>query len=320
MLADAPRDRRVSLADAVDAGEWRHLIERDPAAHALHAPEVHRLLAGGIPGARARWLELRDSDGILLAGLPLVVRRRFGLWQVVSGANGLYGGPVSNPEHRDAAALLAPAFFSLGGLRTVRREIVWSGTMPPAGDWRGLRPLPTATLRPERDRDFTSWYEESLRTSRRKERRRLQKAGYRVSLEEAGDGLADFHAVYRDRCREWGVRPVPREVLTGLLALGPAWKFFVARDADEGLVGAHICVDLGRELFAWLGTTRRVEGGSVATLLIEEELRWCHASARDALNLGTSAELGGVAEFKRGISAADEPRWILRWQRGRGHR
>ena len=143
--------------------------------------------------------------------------------------------------------------------------------------------------------------------------------GYHVAGEEVSTFMRDFHAVYRERCREWGSAPIPESTLTALLELGPEWKAFVVRDAGGSLAGAHVCVDLGSELFAWMGTSLRVEGGSVATLLIEAELRWCHENGRGALNLGTSSDLRGVSGFKRGIRAVEDPRWIVRWQRGSGY-
>jgi len=302
----------------VDPARWEELAARDPESTPLHRPAVNRILAEGIRAARPVWLEVLDEQGVLRAGLPLIERRRFGLRHIVSGASGLYGGPIVDREETGAAQLLADQFTKLRGLRTLRRELVWAGRARPAGDWKGIRPLPTSVLLLSPDPDFDDWYEGQLKSSRRKERRRLVGLGYRVASEKASAFISDFHVVYRQRCQEWGTVPVPALTLNALLDLGPAWMAFVVRDGDGSLIGAHICVDLGTELFAWLGTARRVEGGSAATLLIEAELRWCHDRGRRALNLGTSSDLAGVSEFKRGISAIEDPRWIVRWQRGRG--
>lgn len=303
----------------VDSARWAELVAGDPGANPLHRPAVNRILAEGIRAARPLWLEVIDEQGALRAGLPLIERRRFGLRHIVSGASGLYGGPVVDREEPGAAQLLAARFTKMGGLRTLRRELVWSGRTQPVGEWKGIRPLPTSVLLLSPDRDFDEWYEGQLKSSRRKERRRLAGMGYRIASERASAFISDFHAVYRERCQEWGTVPVPELTLNALLDLGPEWMAFVVRDVDGRLIGAHICVDLGTELFAWLGTARRVEGGSVATLLIEAELRWCHDHRRRALNLGTSSDLAGVSEFKRGVSAVEDPRWIVRWQRGRGY-
>lgn len=302
----------------VDDARWNALIGRDPHAGALHQPAVQRILAAALPRTRAAWLEVEDASGALCAGLPLLVRGHFGLLHVVSGAAGLYGGPVVDPGVPQAATRLARAFLRIGGWRTWRRELVWSGRSRPPGDWPGLRPLPTAFLPVDFDAEFDAWYEESLRPARRKERRRLQRRGFRVRLAEDRDFLPAFEEIYRERASEWGTTPLPARLFAALMGAAPQWKVFVAHDDRGDVAGAHFCVDLGDELFAWLGTTRRVEGGSVATLLIEAELRWCQAAGRRGLNLGTSADLTGVEDFKRGISAHEDPRWILRWQRGRG--
>ena len=303
----------------MDPARWKELAERDPESTPLHQPAVNRILAGGIRGARPVWLEVSDRDGVLQAGLPLIERRRFGLRHIVSGASGLYGGPVVDRDNPGAARLLADRFARMGGLRTFRRELVWSGSTPPLGEWAGIRALPTSILPVSPGLEFDEWYQGQLKSSRRKERRRLHGLGYHVAREEAAAFMPDFHAVYRERCREWGSVPIPESTLNALLDGGSAWKAFVVRDAEGSPVGAHVCVDLGAELFAWMGTSRRVEGGSLATLLIEAELRWCHDNGRGALNLGTSSNLAGVSDFKRGISAVDDPRWIVRWQRGRGY-
>lgn len=320
-MTERERDLRVDEIDAVDPSEWEDLLRRDPMATVLHRPDVNRRIAAGLVGAHPRWLEVRDPEGGLRGGLALVERRRFGLARIVSGAAGLYGGPVVDPDCAEVAGdALARAFAEVGGRRTVARELVWGGRTPPAGKWEGLRPLPTAALRVEPTSDFDAWYTSSLRTSRRKERKRLLRQGLRAELAEDARFLDEFHPLYARRCAKWGTRPLGLDLLAGLLESDERWRAFVVRDADDGLVGAHLCVDLGTELFAWLGTARRVEGGAAATMLIEAELRWCHAHARQGLNLGTSADLAGVSEFKRGVSAIDDARWIVRWQRGRGYR
>lgn len=316
-MADPASGLRLQTRDDVDTTRWGELIDADPFAGPLHAPEVQRIVARGIAGAVPRWIEVEDASGELVAGLPIVQQSRWGLSKVVSGASGLYAGPVVRPGAEDAVPLLAEAFRRLGGIRTVRRELVWAGSQPPAGKWAGLRPLPTSVLRVDPGCDFDADYEGGLRRTRRKERRRLLEAGYSTA-QEGGALLEEFFPIYASRAREWSSRAVPREVLASLLALGPEWLAFGVRDATGRLLGAHVCIDLGDELFAWLGTTERVDRGSLATLLIEAELRWCHAEARSGLNLGTSADLSGVADFKRGIRAEEDPRWIVRWQRGKG--
>lgn len=316
-MADPAPTFRLRTVEDPDPTRWHTLIESDRRAKVLHEPAVQRVAATGIRGARPVWLEVENGEGDLVAGLPLVVQERWGLRKVVSGASGLYGGPVIASGAEWATHLIARAFAEFGGWRTVRRELVWCGRTAPAGTWPGIRPLPTSVLRVEPSADFDEDYVAVLRPARRKERRRLLGAGYRAAV-ETGAFIDDFHPIYAKRCREWKTRPIPLETLRGFLACGDAWKGFVVRDEAGRLLGAHLCIDLEDELFAWMGTTERVEGGSLATLLIEEELRWCHAHGRGGLNLGTSADLSGVADFKRGISAVEDPRWILRWQRGKG--
>ena len=305
------------MRDEVDTARWDGLIAADPLAGPLHAPPVQRIVASGINGAVARWFEVENADGELIAGLPLVQQSRWGLLKVVSGASGLYAGPVVTPGESGAAQLVADEFARLGGWRTFRRELVWAGSERPGGEWQGIRRLPTSLLRVDPHCDFDAEYEGGLRRARRKERRRLLEAGYTTEVGSA-EVVEEFFPIYAARAREWSSRPVPLAVLVALLGLGPAWMAFAVRDSSGRLLGAHLCIDLGGELFAWLGTTERVDGGSLATLLIERELRWCHAHARGGLNLGTSADLSGVADFKQGIRAEESPRWIVRWQRGRG--
>lgn len=321
-MVEPAGDLGVEWVDAVDRSEWEDLLDRDPGASVLQHPRVTALLAEDGTGGRARYLEVRDRDLRLVGGLGLLVRRRFGLERIVSGAAGLYGGPVLGPERAaEAGEELARSFAVAGGARALAREMVWAGRTPPPGRWAGLRPLPTSVLEPPPPgEDFEESWVERLRSSRRKERRRLERRGYRAGPAPDASFLELFHPLYAARCAEWGTRPLEREVLARLLESDPRWQAFVVHDAEAALVGAHLCVDLGDELFAWLGTARRIEGGSAASLLIEAELRWCHERGRRGLNLGTSADLAGVVEFKKFMSAVDEPRWIVRWHRGRGYR
>jgi hypothetical protein len=164
------------------------------------------------------------------------------------------------------------------------------------------------------------WIAARMHRTTRREWRRLRARGYVVSVEAPGDFLPAFMDLHRERCAEWGTRPIAAPALKAILDSGPHWHAFVVRDADGRFFGAHLTVDLGDELFAWVGTTYRIQGGSLATLLIGHELQWCQERGRRGLNIGTSSGMPGVSDYKRSLGAVERPRWIIRWRRGRGYR
>ena len=299
----------------VDFGEWSELIRRDRRATVFQHPSVLEAFACHERGADAVWWEVRRSDRRLVGGLPLLRRRRWGTIAVLSGPAGIYGGPVTDPACSQAETILAEAFYREAGARWVHREMVWARPEPPRGDWKGLQPLPTAVLEIDPERPFEHFLREVFPKNRRNEGNRSDRRGLHVAVEDHARSIAEFHPLYRERCREWGVAPVADGLLVAMVDSHPECFVFVARDAEDRLVGAHVVVDLGDELFAWVGTTARRKDVFPATVLVREEARWCHRQRYRRLNLGASAGRQGVADYKRLLGARDDARWIVRADR-----
>ena len=302
---------RLEVRDAVDDGEWSALIERDPRAHVLQHPEVLRVAMRVDPGASARWVEARDGDGALCAGMGWLERRRFGLRTVVSGPAGLYGGPVARPEAGEAESRLARAFEGVERARTLHRELVWAGPEPPRGRWSGLQPLDAAVLDVDGAADFDTWLHGALPRSRRKECNRSDRRGLTVAIEPDGASLPAFHPLYAERSAAWGVPALSLLLLQQLVRSFAEIFLVVARGPEGDVVGAHVCIDLGDELFAWVGTTARRKDVFPSTVLVREEARWCHANGRARLNLGSSIGRTGVKNHKELLGARADRRWIV---------
>lgn len=307
----SPTEPSVTLRDDVDDAEWERLCASDPRATLFHTSRLHRDAGRTHDGWQSRWLEARRVDR-LVAGLPVLCRRHLGFEDWVSGIGGSYGGPVAEPDAADAEARLGRAFRDLGGWRRRRLELVWAGREPPRGVWEGLRPLSTAVLDVDPTLDFERLLLQQLPKNRRNECRRSDRRGLRAEIDERGEHLSRFYSLYRERCEEWGSPPVPQDFLRSVLDAGDAAHLFVARTEDGRVVGGHLTVELPGELFAWVGTTERIAGVFPSSLLIREELRWCHRRKITRLNLGSSLGIEGVRNYKRLLGAREDRRWILR--------
>ena len=299
----------LAVVDVVDDAEWDELSGRDPRAHGLLHPRALRCVTTA--GWRPRWYEVRDSDGGLRAGLGCAVRSRGGLLTLVAGPGGLYGGPVAGPDDAQAEALLAEAFGHRDRLRVVHRELVWARREPPRGDWSGLQALDAAVLDVDPHASFDRFLMDVVPKNRRNECNRSDRRGLRTEVHADARALAEFHPLYVERCREWGTPPLSLELLTTLVDTVDQAMVFVTRDADDRLIGAHVCVDLGDELFAWVGTTERRKDVFPSTVLVREEARWCHQHGRSRLNLGSSIGRAGIEGYKKLLGARWDRRWIV---------
>lgn len=300
----------LTTPKSIDADEWRQLLARDPRSTALQDPGFVSVFEAADPRARVLWWEIRDSEGRLVAALSAIERSRFGFATLVAGIAGTYGGPVCDPRVPDAEKMLAVAFARAGGIRCLRRELVWVGHEAPTGNWPGLRPLPTAVLDVAPELPVEDFLHRAFPKTRRTEGRRSDRRGMTVAVETDAAAVDDFYPIYVAKSEEWGMPPVAREVLVALIEEVDAAHFFVARDVEGVVAGAHLCLALREELFAWMGTTERRPGLYPSTLLIREEARWCHARGMRRLNLGSSIGEEGIANFKKLLGARSDPRWI----------
>lgn len=306
-------DGALRWRDAVEEGEWDELLAADARAVPTQRPLVLRHWARAT-GGQAQWLEWRDSGGALRGGLPCGVRRRGPLRREASLPGGLYGGPVVAPGHAAAFDALVGAFAGGGSWWLRSRELVWAH-----GDWPGERPpglveLPTSTIDVPRE-DFDEFWRGRFPKNRRNECNRSERRGLVVAVEDDPAALRAFHGIYLARAREWGSPAEPLAWLEALLVELPQLHFFCARHEGR-VVGGHLCLEQGDELFAWLGTSERSREIYPAALLVKAEVQWCMRRGLRRLNLGSSMGLGGVKDYKRLLGAGTEARWILR----QGHR
>jgi Acetyltransferase (GNAT) domain len=311
---------RCDLREEVDDSEWNDLIEQSPGATVFHRPGFARSIALHAGLWRAQWLEVR-ADETLVGGLPFLVHSKWGVEDWVSGWGGSYGGPVIRPGWENAGDELARGFRATRRSRRRRSEIVWAHAELPGGSWEGWRELRTSILDIGSFEEFDDFLMKSFPKNRRNECNRSVKRGLRVECDSRGAHLSELWSIYRDQCVRWASVPVPQGVLRELLEEYEEAKLFVALSDEDGVVGGHVCVQMGRELFAWLGTTRRMEKVYPSSLLIREEARWVHGQGLSRLNLGSSMGIGGVQNYKELLGARETSRWILRsaawwWPKG----
>ena len=174
---------RVREVEFVEDLEWEKLLEEDPRSLLFHHPRWLRRYVLHHPNKEARWLEARDREGRLCAGLAFSLTRRLGLRAIASGVAGGYGGPVCVPGLADAESELMRNYLHLGRWRTVLREMLWAHTEPPAGDHDDLIPIEAAVL--DLEGGFDRVWRESFSNNRRNECNRSEKRGLTTRVSRA---------------------------------------------------------------------------------------------------------------------------------------
>lgn len=294
----------------VDDAQWQDLLAADPRARVFQEPWVVRAFARTLPRSQARWLELRSAGGDLLAGLPFVERRRGPLRAWISLPCGAYGGPVlraAHPQSTEHELALLAAFLEGKQPGVLLREIVFGHREPAMA--RGMSCVDSALL--ELEGGYESFLRERFPKNRRNECNRSERRGMRIRRERDPELLRAFYPVYAERGRAWETEVLPFELMQTLLDGSEKFQFFAA-ELDGEIVGGHLCAAAADELFAWVGTTKRLDATFASSLLIREEARFAAESGCARLNLGSSLGISGVSNYKRLLGAQSRPLWIGR--------
>lgn len=304
---------KLRVVEKVDDAEWDGLVDADPRAMLFHRPRWLKRYVQYHPQKESRWLEARNRDGLLEAGLPYALSRRLGMRALASGVAGCYGGPVRRPGAEGAEAMIVERYLREGGWGTVLREMLWGNPEPPAGGEEILMPIEAAVL------DLQGGYErvwrEAFSNNRRNECNRSEKRGLTTQVGRDPAWLDAFLPLYRRRCAEWRSRPLPGAFLHAVLAEEPA-ACLVRAEHEGQQVGLHFCFDLPGQLLAWLGSAERLREVFPATMLVRQEVLLGLELGHQSLNLGSSLGLGGVARFKALMGSSDSRAWLLRREAG----
>jgi CelD/BcsL family acetyltransferase involved in cellulose biosynthesis len=305
---NATRGFCIGVRSAVDEAAWEELLRVDPRATPFQRPSWLLRYARFHPRAVVRFLEARDGDGRLAAGLGYAEVRRAGVRAMASGVAGTYGGPVSRPGASEAERALWADYLHRGGPRVVRRELLWGHREPPAGGERAMKRIDASLI--DLSQGFDHFWMHQFPKNRRNECNRSERRGLAVEQSADVSDLERFAPLYREMSGRWGIAPESSEWLSAVLLEEPSVRMFVAR-RDGELMGAHICVEMRDEIFVWIGTTARSREVFPSALLIREEVRFACGRGLRWLNLGSSLRLPGVAQYKRLLGASPGQRWLL---------
>jgi len=317
--------RTAEVVPEVDLSEWEELLASDPRALPFQHPRFLQRYLRHVPVRRGHWIQVRDGAGGLRAGMGFIESPRWGLLALAGGIDGTYGGPLSR-DGRDPRAeeAVLEAFVRWGGRRVVRRELMWGHPEPPAAGGGRLEPVETAIL-DVRD-GFDVFWRKTFSNNRRSECNRNEKRGLTAFESRDPAILESFHPLYRRKCREWGMPPLPLDLLQEILVEEERALLTVAR-FEGRVVGLHFCFLLPGELFAWLGTSERLRRVFPSTALMRANAEAALRRGLPQVNLGSSLGLHGVSQFKKLLGATAQTRWRLlqeaRWlttlRRVRGH-
>ncbi len=143
-----------------------------------------------------------------------------------------------------------------------------------------------------------------LKKNRRNERNRSLRRGCTTEVTSDPAVIDEFLPIYAAAIRRWGSRPIPGGLLRGLLADGGGQAYCTTVRRDGALLGAHLCLQAGGTVTAWVGAT--VDGLDdvfPATLLVWADLEEACRRGAARLDLGGHGGQQGVAQFKELLGA-----------------
>lgn len=295
----------LSASDAAQFQEWEHLWEAsqsgDPFSHPAYAREFEH------SASTAVCISWRKGDVIL----PLMLRRLDAEPWTTADCELLdaetpygYGGPLSKPGLPDAdrAKFLADLrqwaadalVVSLTGrvrvvdaefdlpVRTVRQNVVRTTQMP-------LDEL---------------WYDYEHKV--RKNVKRAQRHEVEILIDETGEYLDDFEAIYEstlDRRSATDRYRFGAEFYRNLTSLVPGTTLFHAC-IEERIVSSEIVLSSGRWAYSFLGGTLPDGFASRANDLLKHEIaNWCHATGKMGFVLGGGYEPeDGIFKYKKSFA------------------
>ncbi|MBK9302722.1 MAG: GNAT family N-acetyltransferase [bacterium] len=143
-----------------------------------------------------------------------------------------------------------------------------------------------------------------LKKNRRNERNRSLRRGCATAVTSEPAVIDEFLPIYHAASRRWGARPLPAALLRGLLADGGGRVYCTTVRREGVLLGAHLCLEAGGTVTAWVGST--VEDPHdvfPATLLVWADLEEACRRGASRLDLGGHGGQQGVAQFKELLGA-----------------
>jgi len=296
--------------------DWREFVALCPDATFFHRPVWSDVVCASFSRCRGRWLLVRRGRATV-GGMALVESRKGPFRRCAGHFEGTCGDPLLHPglEAADAQAVASRLIQGLWRLsrrpRTLDLQLFLSQDADAA--WRtplvgvGARRDEISASAIPLDGGPEAVQRRHFHRTRRKERNRALRAGCETFVTEDPGIIAEYHPVYLDSAKRWGVEPLPVELLTDLLAGGRGDAFFCGVRHEGRLIGGHLNLGGGGTVTAWNGTTLADESDKhPATLLIWTDIEEaCRRGAR-RLDLGAHGGLAGVARFKQLFAA--EPR------------
>lgn len=294
---------RASDPDQFERWEriWEETESGDPHAHPAYALEFETA------ATTAACISWRGGDVIL----PLMLRHLHAEAWTTDECELLdaetpygYGGPLARPGLADVDHEVfltdlrrwaeSAQVVSLAG----RLRVVENGFELPA---RTIRQNIVRTTRMPLDE---MWYDYEHKV--RKNVKRAKKHNVEVLVDESGEHLGDFEAIYEstlDRRAATSRYRFGTEFYKNLISRVPGTTLFHAR-LDEQIVSSEIVLSSGRWAYSFLGGTLPEAFVSRANDLLKHEImRWCHETGKEGFVLGGGYEPeDGIFRYKKSFA------------------
>ncbi|MBU6429233.1 MAG: GNAT family N-acetyltransferase [Cyanobacteria bacterium REEB65] len=287
----------VAIDWAMPVDQWSSLLGQCPQATIFHSPRWSEAMAQ-VFGGRPHAASFSFADG------------SWGLWPITDKP--LARGCLPFAVSTEAGGYGGPLFPVAPAARKIEQIC-----LAVAGRWPSLdvHGNPFAALRLPWTSQATFTHAVDPATARlargcRARIHRAERGGFAVEIERSA---APFLALYRQAVVRWGRRLTwrrPDAYFQAVLALDEA-RCFVATRSGE-VAAAMIVLEGGRILHYLAGAigSDYLDTGA-SNLLLGEILKWSGERGFEQVDLGPSAGLAGVIQFKESFGAS--PLWFENW-------
>jgi CelD/BcsL family acetyltransferase involved in cellulose biosynthesis len=313
---------RVYTMDTAPA-HWDRFLQRVPTSEFAAGSLWTELAARHYRNARPCWVVAERSHDGLVGGMPLLVKRRFGLRRLESSFDGTVAGPQIAADLPSATRDLVAQALMDGLNELVEGRTVLAAVTVADPDMlrmfcgmrtdgrRSLQSFQSAVVdcRP----GLAHIESEAWTKNRRNERNRGLRRGCTLHCERDPAAVERWYPIYLALARRWAQAPVPMGFLTDLMSREPARVCLNSVKLKGRMLGGHFCLISRNRLLPFLSGAEDAYQKShfVSTLLYWQAMLVACEAGLDAVDFGGCVGKDSLWDFKRRCGGVAEHRLQL---------
>lgn len=295
---------KITAATDIDAASWDALVAADRAATFFHTRDWAAALSQGL-GTWSPFYVAAWDGGTLVAGVPLMSRRRGALTLLQSMPFGTYGGVLTRSETpQETPQELLAEIARIASSASVASAVVVDlpGRLARPASALGLKSVEEEAQVVRLDRSYDEIWD-GFRPSARNKIRKARKAGVTVRRGSSATDFLAYHDMLVECSRRWG-EPVEfgRPFFERLALLDPDVVHLWLAEHEGEIIAGDLNFALHDRIANWGNVSR-----DSARLLAPNNLLHAYGMERGAaegyrvFDLGSSAGIEGVEAFKQGF-------------------